>query len=221
MDTRKSLIKSRILLSVLAVACLLLISGVTWALVGAFSPAESEESSDQPPASDSAFDPLSYAIDVSDVDRSSRTAVAQRFVEIATTWYPGKDHSSTDAELRATGLMKLERAREMFLPERPGTGKDWNTWGARNGYSIPNVQVRAPLHGADSDNPDNEFVNVEATVQYRWKAEGFESQFVDEQRVFYLAMHENPDKGWEVADYIYESIPINRSSKTEDSPSDT
>lgn len=207
MDTRKSLIKSRMTIIALGILCLALISGGAWAVIGAFTP-ETKNNPGQPTASDSAFDPLSYAIDVSDVDRTSRTAVAKRFAEIAMTWYPAKDHSLTDAELRATGLMSLERAQSMFLPERPATGEEWNLWGKRNGYTIPNVQVREPLHGADSDSPDNEFVNVEVSVVYRWKAVDFDSEYVDEERVFYLAMHEDSKIGWEVSDYLYEVIPL-------------
>lgn len=212
MDTRKSLIKSRMAIIALGILCLALVSGGAWAVIGAFTP-ETKNNPGQPTASDSAFDPLSYAINVSDVDRTSRTAVAKRFAEIATTWYPAKDHSLTDAELRATGLMSLEKAQKMFLPERPATGEDWNLWGKRNGYTIPNVQVREPLHGAESDNPDNEFVNVEVTVMYRWKAADFDSEYADEERVFYLAMSEDPEIGWEVTDYLYEVIPLNNPAK--------
>ncbi|WP_431711468.1 hypothetical protein [Glutamicibacter uratoxydans] len=210
METHKSLVTSRITITVLAIMGLIMAAGAAWALFGAFIPAESgsTESKATTEISELAFDPLSYAIDVSGVDRTNRNAVAQHFTEIATTWYPARDHSRTDAELRATGLMSEDKAQTLILPERPATGDDWTLWGKRNGYSIPNVDVREPLHRAESDNPDNEFVNVEVTVTYRWKAKGFDSQFVAEERVFYLAMREDPDLGWEVTDYLYDVLLI-------------
>ncbi|MGP5030745.1 hypothetical protein ACTXJG_04810 [Glutamicibacter arilaitensis] len=150
--------------------------------------------------------PAEYAVDVSGVDRSKREVVAKKFVEIATTWYPGTDYNETKALLRASGLMAPELAAKIAGPDRPTTSEPWRVWGERNGWSIPSVKVRDPLHGAESDDVNNEFVNTEVPVVWRWLAEGFSSEYSDEQRIYYLAMTNSPERGWEVAGYTVDFL---------------
>lgn len=208
MATKRSIIKARLILIGCTLVLVALLAGASWAVFGNRNVTETALPSDEPMPTiidgQNPFDdanPAEYAVDVSDVDRSKREVVAKKFVEIATTWYPGTDYNETKALLRASGLMSPDLAAKIAGPDRPTTSEPWRIWGERNGWSIPSVKVREPLHGAESDDVDNEFVNTEVPVVWRWLAEGFNSEYGDEQRIYYLAMTNNPERGWEVADY--------------------
>ena len=214
MSNKRSLLKARIILIGIVLLSIALVSGVAWAVFGNRTASESfEEPADPMPIiveGQNPFDdanPAEYAVDVSGVDRTKREVVAQKFVEISTTWYPGTDYNETKAILRASGLMSPKLAAEIAGPDRPTTSEPWRVWGERNGWSIPSTKVRDPLHGAESDDEDNEFVNTEVPVVWRWLAEGYSSEYSDEQLIYYLAMTENPERGWEVADYTVSSLP--------------
>lgn len=200
--------KSRVLLSLIVVVLIAAMAGGAWAIFGNKSepiaePTTPVESSPTENGEDATF----YAVETSDVDRQSRQEVAKRFVELATTWYPGTDFNETKAEMRASGLVAPEKAKEIIAPDRPAIGEAWSMWADRNGYSIPSVKVREPLHGAESDEVTNDVVNTEVAVVWRWKADGFNSETSDEQRIYYLAMREDAERGWEVLDYTVESLP--------------
>lgn len=214
MTSKRSLLKARLILVGIALLAIALISGAAWAVLGNRTATESlEESADPMPniiEGQNPFDgvnPAEYAVDVSDVDRSKRKVVAQKFVEISTTWYPGTDYNETKAILRASGLMSPDLASKIAGPDRPTTSEPWRVWGERNGWSIPSTKVRDPLHGAESDDEDNEFVNTEVPVVWRWVAEGYNSEYSDEQLIYYLAMTDSPERGWEVDAYTVESLP--------------
>ncbi|MGO2069233.1 hypothetical protein [Glutamicibacter arilaitensis] len=208
MTSKRSLLKDRLILIGIALLTVVLISGAAWAIFGDRAASQTTEPSAEPMPSiiegQNPFDdanPSEYAVDVSNVDRTNREAVAKKFVEISTTWYPGTDYNETKAILRASGLMSPDLADKIAGPDRPTTDEPWRVWGERNGWSIPSVKVREPLHGAESDDETNEFVNTEVPVVWRWIAEGYNSEYSDEQRIYYLAMTDNPERGWEVADY--------------------
>lgn len=217
MNGSRTRTKARAQLVLIALAILAMIAGTSWAVVSS-NQAKHKAAQEQPAKEESANEPtsspadgeeeaLKYAVDVSDVDRTNRDAVAKRAVEIMTTWYPGTDYNETRAEQRAAGLMSLEKAKSITAPERPATGEDWRRWGELDGYSKPTVKIREPLHGAESDSDDQEVVNVEAIAIWQWAAKGKNSVVSDEQLIYYLAMADSPENGWEVLDYMVESIP--------------
>lgn len=214
MDTRRSVRRAKALIISVFVLVVCIAGATIWAITKPSAPKEEFTAPPQTMLTQTPEDPLKYAVDVSDVDRKNREQVARKFAEIATTWYPAKDFNKTQAVFRAAALLTPEKAQELIVPERPHSGAEWLQWGQRDGYTVPSVNIREPLHGAESDEIANAFVNTEAEVVYRWKAEGFESEYVDEQWIYYMAMTQDKDGNWSVGDFTYEILPLKQYLKT-------
>lgn len=200
--------KARITLAAIVVAVLALVGVGSWAVFGNKKsddpiPEANFQDSMNPLDTD---DPLSYAVDVSDVDRESMTAVAERFVELAMTWYPGTDYNLTQAEMRASGLMTEDALAKVDSPDRPTSGYEWQLWGERKGYTVPYPHTREPMDGEFLADNNLGFTPAEVEAKFSWAADGWNSEYDDEQWIWYLAMIKDENGEWAVGGYTTETI---------------
>lgn len=122
-------------------------------------------------------------------------AEALQAAEIMTTWTPAEDFNRTDAELRASQLMTNELANSIEAPQRPATGKEWNTAAEANATSHPTVEV--------NHYTDTEPGTVAVVARWEWITEnGDMLPHEGQERIYYFAFN---DDG-EIHDYTYETV---------------
>jgi len=150
---------ARILIIAIISAGIILLGGVTWAIVA--SPLASSEQQTTP---DDEHSPT--AQDHEEVKQDQRESIALDAATTITTWAPADDASRTDALLRASEYMTDELQGEIIATEDPPTDIEWRSAEQYEATSISEAEIVEGSHAykhSDTDAP------AYITVKVTWK----------------------------------------------------
>ncbi|NWN87256.1 MAG: hypothetical protein HLX51_01720 [Micrococcaceae bacterium] len=151
---------ARVLIIAIITAGILLLGGITWAIVA--SPLASNE---QQTAQDGTFNPT--AQDLTQINQDQRESIALDAATSIATWNPVEDTSRTDALQRASEYMTDELQDQIVATEDPPTDIEWRSAERYEATSIPEVVIVEDSHAhehPDTDTPA--YITVKVTWQW-------------------------------------------------------
>lgn len=152
---------ARVLIIAIVTAGILLLGGVTWAIVA--SPLASNEQ--RTAQDDGASNPT--AQDHTQVNQDQRESIALDAATAIVTWIPVEDTSRTDALHRASEYMTDELQEQIVATEDPPTDIEWRSAERYEATSIPEVEIVEDSHAyehPDTDTPA--YIAVKVTWQW-------------------------------------------------------
>jgi|SRR5699024_5869288 len=151
---------ARVLIIAIVTAGILLLGGITWAIVA--SPLATNE---QQTAQDGGSNPP--AQEHTQINQEQRESIALDAAAAIVTWSPVEDTSRTDALLRASEYMTDELQDQIVATEDPPTDIEWRSAERYEATSIPEVEIVEDSHAhEDSDTDTPAYVTVKAAWQW-------------------------------------------------------
>lgn len=152
---------ARVLIIAIITAGILLLGGITWAIVA--SPLASNE---QQTAQEGASNPTAQKH--TQINQEQRDSIALDAAAAIVTWNPVEDTSRTDALLRASKYMTDELQDQIVATEDPPTDIEWRSAERYEATSIPEVEIVEDSHAhEDPDTDTPAYVTVK--VAWQWE----------------------------------------------------
>ena len=155
-----SKINARLLISAIISAGLILLGGVTWAIVS--SPIASDKYKTTPDLGDNPS-----AQDHEQVTQDQRESIALNAATTITAWNPIEDTSHTDALQRASEHMTDELQEQIIPAENPPTDIEWRSAEQYEAISIPEAEIVEDAHAHEhSDTGTAAYITVKVTWEW-------------------------------------------------------
>lgn len=176
---------ARFLIIAIITVGLILLGGVTWAIVS--SPMTSDEQQAIP---DDELAPT--ARDHEQVRQDQRESIAIDAATTITTWNPVDDTSRTDALHRASEYMTDELQDQIVAPEDPPTDIEWRSAEQYKATSVPEAEIVEDAHVHEQSDTDSA---AYITVKIRWewetpKGSTYSGDDISQPRYYFFSFNE-------------------------------